>query len=44
MYCSKMAISQGGRMVVVMELHYINFLCFEGETLILDGHETFVFH
>ena len=28
-------------MVVVIELHYINFHSFEGETLILDGHETF---
>ena len=39
-----MTISQGEQMVVVMELHHINFLSFEGETLVLDGHETFVFH
>ena len=40
----EMTISQGEQMVVVMELHHINILSFEGETLVLDGHETFVFH
>ena len=39
-----MTISQGEQIVVVTESQYINLLSFEGETLILDGHETFVFH